>query len=139
MPLNNYPPELECLLTVVQNNAGERLNFSFLPPRGKILEDGERFAFLGTFLAASRTYNSSDNQRRIAAFERAVRGGLLKVIHTPHPILYDAFEDSTGVVAIEVGILGVDDPCWDAFSGCIATEDLDCLATQEDNVLRVES
>ena len=53
--------------------------------------------------------------RRFRALERSLDANAsLKIVSTPAVHLYDPIWDATKVLALQGGVLGTVDPCWDS-------------------------
>lgn len=113
----------QCLHSTVRNISGGTLTFSFLPPHGQTLENGEEMSFFGNILEAVQRRSTS--KTRVNGFLAAVApsdtsdpdDALLQILQTPNPILYDHYRDHEKMLSLHNGTLVVADPCWDSDSG----------------------
>lgn len=99
----------ECLYSVLKNTSGGELIASCLPPMGKTLAANEEISIAGHVLEAILREKPKSS---VTAFMTALTTGLLDIISTPAPILYDATADRSMALKLDNGILYMVDPCW---------------------------
>lgn len=102
-----------CLETKVRNMSGKTAVFGFLPPHGKRLAAGEEYVFFGSFTGLLQSITS---KRKRVAFVNAVKSGILVVVSTPSPLLYDATLDVTKTIKVANNVISTVDPCGIAYS-----------------------
>lgn len=107
-----------CLYSMVKNETGSSRVFGFLGEHGMRLDADEAVLVRGDLVAKLGAMTSA---RRFKALERSLQNGRLKILATPAVHLYDPVADETRLLALENGVLGLVDPCWDA-SGSSAFE-----------------
>jgi hypothetical protein len=101
-----------CLYTTVQNVSGAERVFGYLGVRGMRLADGEVVTVRGDLISKLGNQTSA---RRFQALERSLdANGSLKIVSTPAVHLYDPIWDHTKILALQAGVLGTVDPCWDS-------------------------
>ena len=101
-----------CLYTTVQNVSGSERVFGYLGVRGMRLGAGEVVTVRGDLVSKLGNMTSA---RRFQALERSLdQHGSLKIVSTPAVHLYDPILDVTKQLALQNGVLGTVDPCWDS-------------------------
>lgn len=101
----------DCLHTIVKNTSGTEKTFGFLGPRGKRLTAGQSFTVPGDLVA---TLGAMTSQRRFNALKAALKRGTLAIVSSPAVFLYDDTSDKTRTLAVDNGVLGTVDPCYDS-------------------------
>ena len=101
------------LTTVVRNVSGRTLSFGCLP-RSKRLAPGDHYTIDGCLLTLLQ-----GNKRKVQALHRALTTGLLAIVSSPNPHLYDDTRDETKVLSLVNGTLGVANPSWGDYSSSI--------------------
>lgn len=103
--------DTSCLYSVVRNISGATMNFPFLPPHGKELDDDEELSIFGNLLEA---VNRGDRfgARNMDSLESALAQGFLEIRQTPAPIVLDLTTDETKMLTVDNGSLVIDDPCF---------------------------
>jgi hypothetical protein len=103
-----------CLYTSVRNISGSERVFGFLGARGMRLAANEVVTVPGDLVDALGR-GGHWSQRRFKSLERALDTlSVLEIIATPAVHLYDAVCGRTKILALENGVLGMLDPCWDS-------------------------
>jgi len=100
-----------CLYTMVKNLTGSARTFGFLGEHGMRLAADEAVLIRGDLIAKLGAQTSA---RQFKALEKSLRSGTLQIVSTPGVHLYDAVADETRILALENGVLGLVDPCWNA-------------------------
>lgn len=104
----------DCLYTSVKNVSGKERVFGFLGVRGMRLAADEVVTVRGDLVGRLGNMTSA---RRHQALERSLTGNngardpSLQIISTPAVHLSDG--DQTKLLALQGGVLGLVDPCWD--------------------------
>ncbi len=98
-----------CRETVVRNESGMTLPFSFLPPHGVTLQDGETFSWPGDLEAALQK-----NLRKLRAYHACLLNGYLVLIQSPSAYIEDEVTHDIKILGIASGSVEVDDPCTGA-------------------------
>ncbi len=101
------------LTTVVRNTSGKTLSFGCLP-RSVRLTPGQELTIDGCLF--SRIQN---NKRKLNGLNYALTNGLLAIVSSPNPHLYDDVRDETKVLQLSNGTLGVTNPSWGRYSSSI--------------------
>lgn len=110
-------PDTNCLYTTVRNVSGGTLSFSFLPPHGKKLTDGENYTFFGDIFDHIRT-GGRLNLRKKAGLENALlAANTLEICKTPSPIFYDVAATRIRYLDVTGGAVVVVDPCYGSYIG----------------------
>lgn len=105
----------DCLYTTVKNVSGKTRVFGFLGLRGMRLAADEVVTIRGNIVT---TLGGKNSARKFQALERALTGDdgardpSLAILSTPAVFLFDG--DDTKQLALQGGVLGLVDPCWDA-------------------------
>lgn len=103
-----------CLYTSVRNISGSERVFGFLGARGMRLAANEVVTVPGNLVDALGK-GGHWSQRRFKSLERALDvQSALEILATPAVHLYDAVCGRTKLLALENGVLGMLDPCWDS-------------------------
>lgn len=102
------------LFSSLRNVSGTRKTFSFLPPHGRVLEDGEEFTVFGNVHDAICNGDRLAGRRNILAFERAVNRGELIILHTAAPIFQDLGTGDAKQITCTNGTLASADPSWES-------------------------
>lgn len=101
-------------VTVIRNISHHSQVFGFLP-RGRRLAAGEKFTLNGDLIT-----QIADNPRKLAGFQAALDANIVAVEHTPSVFLYDDTLDTTKVLRVLNGTLGVTNAVSGAYSSSIA-------------------
>jgi hypothetical protein len=101
----------DCLHTIVKNTSGVERTFGFLGPRGKRLTSGQSFAVPGDLIA---TLGAMVSKRRFNALKASLKRGSLTLVSSPGMFIYDDTADKTRMLAVNDGVLGTVDPCYDS-------------------------
>lgn len=112
----------DCLYSTVKNVSGGTLDFSFLPPHGKRLDDNEEYTVFGNIQEAVIRNQRVTSKRYQDALEAALNGSTndgdptLALLKTPSPILYNEDEEESRMLQISGGSseLGTTVPCTDS-------------------------
>lgn len=107
----------DSLQTKVRNTSGKTLAFSYLPPHGKSLADGEEATFDGDLLALLSS--NPRFKRKLAAFKADLASGRLALVNTPAPHAFDATLDITKVIGVDNGAVVATNPSWGTYSSSI--------------------
>ena len=102
-------PTTASLYTIVRNTSGSEKAFGFLGEHGMRLGVDEQVSIRGDLPAKLGNQHS---RRQWDSFENALINGLLELISTPAPVLYDATNDKSVVLAFDDDCLGYTDPGW---------------------------
>ena len=105
-------PDTSCLYSTCRNTSGVAKIFGFLPPHGKQLAAGEEMTVFGDIRQAIIRFERTESRRNIIAFEAAIQRKDLLIVNTPNPILEDEATETTKMLRLNSGTLGVIDPCW---------------------------
>ena len=101
-----------CLYTSLRNASGKERFFGFIGPRGKTLAPNEVVTVRGNLVS---TLGAMTSARRFQALERSLdQHQSLEIVYTPAVHLYDPVTERTRVLALQGGVLGLVDPCWDS-------------------------
>lgn len=102
-------PNLDCLFTIVENTSGSVQNFSFLPPHGVVLDPGEQYTVLGSFVGAIQA--TSGGPRKLDAMLISVLSGQLSIIQSNIPFLRDHIFEMTKITQVIGDVLILADDC----------------------------
>ncbi len=106
-----------CLFSTVKNISGIAMNFPFLPPHGKKLDNNEIVTVFGSILEAISRSNDRFGNRDQNGLLQALERDWLEIQNTPAPILLDEVvtgDDAVKTIGLNNGSLVVNDPCWEA-------------------------
>lgn len=106
------PMDTSCLYTVVRNVSGQRRNFAFLPPHGRVLEPNGEFAILGSLTDAIARSDVTPHRRKLKAFAKAVADGHLIVVRAPNPILRAPNGNVRMLGVNNADAVTVSEACW---------------------------
>lgn len=106
----------DCLNTRLKNISGGTLNFSYLPPHGRVLADDGAIEIAGDLMTYFHT-GGRMNKRKLDAFIADLEAGRLAVVHTPNPILFDYANTISKMLRLNSGTLSSADPCYGAYDG----------------------
>jgi len=101
----------DCLYTMVKNLTGKTRVFGYLGERGMRLIADEAVLVRGNLI---NKLGAQTSARRFKGLERSLQNGTLEILSTPAVHLYDPVTDKGKQLALENGVLGIVDPCWDA-------------------------
>lgn len=104
----------DCLYTTVKNVSGVSKFYGFLPPHGRRLANNEEHSVAGDVMDAITRGERGTAQRHIDAFINAVKAGNLTIVKSQSPIILDEVYDTSHVLQLASGSLGVDDPCFES-------------------------
>lgn len=102
--------------TTVRNMSGRTRVFSFLPPHGKTLADGEEYSFPGRL---SDYYTAPAKQWQYLKALEAISPTNLAIVKEPAVHCYDATKDVTKVLGVDNATVTAADPSWGAYSSSI--------------------
>ena len=103
---------VDCLYSTVVNVSGSKMHFPFLPEHGVTLESAEEFSFIGDPVQACIRHQRVSAGRNFAGLEYALENGLLDIVKTPSPILFDATADNSKMLVLGDSAIYAVDPCW---------------------------
>lgn len=101
-----------CLVSVLRNTSGQTKRFGFIPPHGKQLEAAEEISVFGNILEAINRGDRFGN-RHMNALLGALDRGDITIVSTPAPILFDETLQTSHILEIDNGTVGIADPCWE--------------------------
>ena len=107
------PVDTSWCYSIVKNVSGAERHFSFLPNGGRTLANNEEYSFYGDIrqeVGRKAGTEASSARRDRDAFLRAVSGGLLRVVSTPRPIVYDTTLAKSAILRVNNGAVSVIDP-----------------------------
>lgn len=104
--------DVSCLQTVVKNISGRTLTFSFLPPHGVTLNNGDTYAVEGDLPDAIRNMGRGKAERNLVAMQHAIEDQVLTIVSAPNPILQDTSSGATKMITLTGGALVVAIPCF---------------------------
>ena len=100
-----------CLVTTLRNASGKAIKVGFIPPHGRELAIGEEINVVGNILEAVNRGDRFGN-RHMNALLDALDAGLIEIVSTPAPILYDETLGVSKMIGIDGGAITITDPCW---------------------------
>lgn len=101
-----------CLRTTVKNVSGKTRSFGFLGAHGMRLAPDEIVTVSGNLI---EKLGGTLSQRRFQALEKSLdTNGSLMILSTPAVFVRDETDDRTRQIALDNGVLGVTDPCWES-------------------------
>ena len=101
-----------CLVSVLRNTSGQRKTFGFIPPHGKTLAANEEISVFGNILEAINRGDRFGN-RHMNALLDALDLGLITIVSTPAPILFDETLQTSHILGIDNGNVVISDVCWE--------------------------
>jgi hypothetical protein len=106
---------LECLYSTVRNSSNQRQFFGFLPPHGIFLNPDEEYHVFGDIRESVVRDERALAVRLQKSLENALDDGVMEILKTPAPILYDAEESQQApkMLVLVGGQLAVVAPCWE--------------------------
>ncbi len=104
----------DCLYTTVKNVSGATRFFGFLPPHGRELVDDEEHSVAGDIFDAIARGERGTAQRHIDALLKAIEDGDMVIVKSASPIILDEVLDSSHVLQLASGELGIDEPCFES-------------------------
>lgn len=105
-----------CLYSTIKNISGAKQTMSWLPPHGRELDADEELTVFGHIHEAIIPRNRASSQRQIDSLVYAIKNGLLEIVETPAPIVYDAHVsvDAPRMLQISNGTITSVAPCWES-------------------------
>ncbi len=102
------PPShvITCRYTIVRNESGLTLPFSFLPPHGVTLKDGQTFSWPGNLEDVLQR-----NLRKLRAYHACLLNGMLTLVRSPGGYIEDRTTHAIKVLGLSSGSVMVEDPC----------------------------
>lgn len=97
-----------CHKSTVKNVSGAAANCAFLPNHGKELAANEEVSYDGDI----RAVILAKNKRLYDSFVAALDDGVIDLLHTPNPILYDHTLNEPKMLTVTNEAVVVADPCW---------------------------
>jgi hypothetical protein len=102
------------LRTTVRNISGTTLRFSFLPPHGVELADGDTYSWTGglTDIGGAAGQESASRTRAHRALQSSLDTGLLEVVSTPTPVFFDPTAAKPQVLTVDNAVIAAADTSW---------------------------
>lgn len=111
--------ETACLYSSVKNVSGKTMQFPFIPPHGKELDDEEQVSVPGDIRQTILSRTPGRNcKRRFDAFVRALGNNdtntaYLQLISTPAPVVWDETDEVPMILSGDNGAPLLLSPCWE--------------------------